>query len=145
MDTGNHWKPNDCIRLVALIGAFVLFGIGAWMLYQGISAEGVVDLKSSFLSGTISSSSAGLFMCFFALFIIVFVLTTLRSSSNSPQPRTRRLMAMFWGLLVAVGFCAVGAAVVTDPGGRLGFITAVSVLSMSLVAVVVSLASAQDA
>ena len=93
MDSGNHWKPNDWIRLAAVIGAFALFGIGAWMLFQGISAEGVVDLKSSILSGTIKASSAGLYVCFFALFIIVFVLATLLTSSTPPLPAPSRVFS----------------------------------------------------
>jgi hypothetical protein len=121
MDTENHWKPNDWIRLAALVGAFVLFGIGAWMLFQGISAEGVVDLKSSVLSGTIKASSAGLYMCFFALFIIVVVLATLLTPSNRPtssaRSRVQRLMPVFWGLLVGLGLCAVGSAL-TEASAR---------------------------
>jgi hypothetical protein len=71
------WKPNDWLRLISLVGAFTLFGVGSWMLFQGISAEGVVDLKSTLLSGTLKASSVGLYVCFFALFIIIFVLVTL--------------------------------------------------------------------
>lgn len=82
MDTSRNWTPNDWIRLVALIGAFGLFGLGAWMLFLGIAAEGTIDLKSSILSGTIKASSAGLYICFFALFIIVFVLASLLKSQR---------------------------------------------------------------
>src|SRR2546430_9538709 len=79
MNAPLYWKPNDWLRLISLIGAFGLFGVGSWMLFQRISAEGFVDLKSTLLSGTLKTSSAGLYICFFALFILIFVLVTLVS------------------------------------------------------------------
>src|SRR5258706_2748641 len=141
MSTSN-WKPNDWIRLVALIGAFGLFALGAWMLYHGIAAEGVVDLKSSILSGTLKSSSAGLYICFLALFVIVFVLVSLitpRSDSKPAQKsRAKRLMPVFWGLLAAIGVCAIGIALL-DSSARSGFSITIGVLTMLLVAIVNSL------
>jgi hypothetical protein len=112
------------------------------MLFQGISAEGVVDLKSSVLSGTIRASSAGLYMCFFALFIIVFVLATLLTPSNNPttsaKSRAHRLMPVFWGLLVSLGLCAVGGAL-TEASARTSFSLAIGVLLMALITVVTSM------
>jgi hypothetical protein len=144
MNNGIHWKPNDWIRLAGLTGAFAVFGIGAWMLFQGISAEGVVDLKSSVLSGTIKASSAGLYMCFFALFIIVIVLATLLTPSNGPasgaKPRAHRLMSVFWGLLAGLGLCAVGIAL-TEGSARTGFMMAIGALVVPLVIVVSALVS----
>jgi hypothetical protein len=148
MDSGNHWKPNDWIRLAALIGAFALFGIGAWMLFQEIAAEGVVDLKSSILSGTINSSSAGLYVCFFALFIILFVLATLVTLSNRPtsgaKPRLQRLMHIFWALLLGLGVCGLGLAF-TKGFASFGFSLAFSVLAMPLTFVITAIISGQDA
>ena len=145
MDNGIHWKPNDWIRLAGLTGAFAVFGVGAWMLFQGISAEGVVDLKSSVLSGTIKASSAGLYMCFFALFIIVIVLATLLTPSKGPasgaKPRAHRLMSVFWGLLAGLGLCAVGAALTSDISARTGFLMVIGGLVVALVTVVSSLVS----
>ena len=57
MNARPHWKPNDWLRLISLVGAFGLFGVGSWMLFRGISAEGIVDLKSTLLSGTLKASS----------------------------------------------------------------------------------------
>jgi hypothetical protein len=40
MDSPEHrWKPNDVIRLGTLIGGFVLFLLGALMLYRAGSAS----------------------------------------------------------------------------------------------------------
>ncbi|RFC30752.1 MAG: hypothetical protein DID91_2727704777 [Candidatus Nitrotoga sp. MKT] len=142
MDTSRNWTPNDWIRLVALIGAFGLFGLGAWMLFLGIAAEGTIDLKSSILSGTIKASSAGLYICFFALFIIVFVLASLlslpRSSSTSPASRARRLMPIFWGMLGALVLCAIAAAF-TPQGARTGLIMVITTLTMGIIPVVIDI------
>lgn len=142
MDTKNRWKPNDWIRLVALIGAFVLFGLGAWMLFQGISAEGEVDLKSSILSGTIKASSAGLYMCFFALFIILTILATLivpsTGSTTGTEPRVYRLMPIFRLLLASLTLCAIGSAL-TEEGARMGFTVAIAVISMALLPLITAM------
>jgi hydrogenase-4 membrane subunit HyfE len=142
MSTSRGWSPNDWIRLVALIGGFGLFLLGSWMLYHGIVAEGIVDLKSSILSGTLKSSSAGLYICFLALFIIVFVLVSLITPRTPTEQkhtsRARRLMPMFWGLLAALAVCAIAMAVL-DSSARFGFSMAIGVITMLLVAVVTAM------
>src|SRR5258708_28293850 len=101
----SHWKPNDWLRLVALIGGHMLFAIGAYMLYLGIVAEGIVDIKSTIISGTLKTASAGLFICFFSFLLIVFVLISLFNSPavspllTSGRHRAKRLMLIFWGCL----------------------------------------------
>ncbi|MBS0415432.1 MAG: hypothetical protein JSR68_13760 [Proteobacteria bacterium] len=137
------WNPNDWLRLVALVGAFALFGLGAWMLFQGVVAEGSVDLKSTVLSGTIKASSAGLYICFFALFIIIFVLVSLlggKKEAGEARPRGRfsRLFPLFWALLAALVVCA-GAIAVLPEGSRSGFAMAVGVLAPTVASVVVVL------
>jgi hypothetical protein len=108
-----RWKPNDVIRLGALIGGFVLFLLGALMLYQGISAEGLLDLKSALLSGSVKTASAGLYICFFAVFIIAVVLATIvvpvKRQSSGPVTHSQRVMTAFWGLLSGLALCLVGA------------------------------------
>ena len=112
------------------------------MLFHGISAEGAVDLKSSILSGTLKTSSAGLYICFFALFIIVFVLVSLLTPSKERAPgaksRAARLMPMFWGLLAAIGLCTVGGAL-SEGGARTIFQIGTGFLFMPLVAVVTAM------
>src|SRR5436190_22153145 len=110
MNSSAHWKPNDWLKLIALLGAFGLFGVGSWMLFSGISAEGFVDLKSTLLSGTLKASSAGLYICFFGLFIIIFVLGTLIASAAQGRGRARRLAWLFWALLSALAACGLGVA-----------------------------------
>lgn len=44
----------------ALIGGLLLCGTGVAMMYQGISVDGVMDIKTQLISGSIRSSSAGL-------------------------------------------------------------------------------------
>jgi hypothetical protein len=141
--TDRRWTPNDWMRLTALLGGLGLFCLGAWMLFQGIVAEGTVDLKSSVLSGTIKASSAGLYICFFSLFIIVFVLVTLLAPTRAevtPGARSRasRLMPVFWGLLIALGVSVLAAALLPS-GTAFGFSLAIGVLMATLSSVVFAL------
>ena len=112
------------------------------MLFRGISAEGIVDLKSTLLSGTLKASSAGLYICFFALFIIIFVLVTLvtpaRDTPAKASRRSRRLAWIFWGLLLALAVC--GLAVAFAPAGVRGALgVPLGILSFSLSSVVVAI------
>ena len=103
------WEPADVIRLAALVGAFLLCLLGAYMMAQGIAAEGAIDIKSSVLSGSVKTGSAGLFILFFAFGIIVFVLSSLSSkaahanlSQAKARSKTHQLAWVFWGVLVCL-------------------------------------------
>ncbi len=39
MGTETRWTPTDWLKLVALVGGFCLFALGAWILHLGIAAE----------------------------------------------------------------------------------------------------------
>jgi hypothetical protein len=99
------WEPSDVLRLVALIGALVMFGLGAFMMWQGISAEGAIDIKSSVLTGSIKTGSAGLFIAFLSFAVIVFVLTSIgKRPTQSPSQdlsKSKRLGKGLAALLVA--------------------------------------------
>jgi hypothetical protein len=115
------WEPSDIIRFTALIGAFLLSILGALMMWRGIAAEGAIDIKSSVLTGSIKTGSAGLFITFLAFVIIVFVLSSLvQSTLKSSQPlatghaKSKRiaklLIVLFVGLIVSAGLAAFGYA-----------------------------------
>ncbi len=55
-------------RIIVISIGVVLEIVGIIMLYQGITAEGVVDLKTQLFSGKITSTSAGLFVMIIGLF-----------------------------------------------------------------------------
>jgi hypothetical protein len=87
------------------------------MMWFGIAAEGAIDIKSTVVSGSIRTASAGLFILFFAFAIIVYVLTSL-STSHLAQSRnlsspSRGIGIAFWG--------ALGSFVVTGALGALGY------------------------
>jgi hypothetical protein len=115
MERSNRWQPNDWLRLIALVGAFGLFATGVWLLVSGIAADGTLDLKSSIISGTLKTASAGLYVCFFALVVITFVLATLASSKptsvqpSAPKTRSRRLYPLFWASLASLIACVLAA------------------------------------
>ena len=143
MNSGNPWKPNDWIRLAALIGAFLLFAIGALMLFYGVTADGVVDIKSTILSGTIKASSAGLYLCFFAMFIIVFVLVTAitrskEKPSSDGKPGELHIMRFFWTVLGLLFLSALGIAF-TDGTARAGFIAFMFLMVLPLIALVIKM------
>lgn len=103
-----NWQPSDFIRLAALIAGFLLCCLGAFLMWLGVGAEGAVDIRSSVLSGSIKTGSAGLFILFFGFGIIIFVLGSLAAKSANAQlnatqkkSRTRHLAWVFWGVLVA--------------------------------------------
>jgi hypothetical protein len=138
MGTGTIWTPTDWLKLVALLGGFGLFVLGAYMLYLGIAAEGVVDIKTSLFSGTLKTASAGLYICFFSLIVIVFALVSLYTPQKPDlQPkavaksRPEKLQPLFWGLLIGVIICAIGAAM-TEAGARTVFISAGTTMGMGL-------------
>src|SRR5713226_8087213 len=101
------WEPADVIRLVALIGGLLLFGLGALMMWKGIAAEGAIDIKSSVMSGTIKTGSAGLFIAFLSFVTIVFVLSSLGKratgtySPSALHARTSRAGIVFFVVLAA--------------------------------------------
>jgi|GEM_PF-2692712 len=142
MEPTQRWTPNDWLRLIGLAGGFGLFVLGTKMVYQGISTEGHVDLKSVVLSGTLRTTSAGIYICFFALFIIVFVLATLLTPPKPSQAhsigRAHRLKSVFWGLLAGIGACGLGAAYLPE-GFRTVSSIALGVLAMCLVSVVTAM------
>jgi len=118
------WEPSDIIRLAALIGGFLLCGLGAYLMWLGVGAEGAVDIKSSVLSGTIKTGSAGLFMLFFGFGIIIFVLASLNAKSQNAtlsfadrKSKTKQILYAFWGVLV----CFVATASLAALGYGTGF------------------------
>ena len=113
-----RWEPADIIRLTALVGGFLLCGSGGILMWLGVGAEGVVDIKSSILSGTVQTGSAGLFTLFFGFGIIIFVLATLSVKSTNAslsvaqrKSRTRQITFAFWGILACFVFTASMGAI----------------------------------
>lgn len=123
------WEPNDVIRLVALIGAMLLFSMGAYMMWQGISAEGAIDIKSSVVSGSLKTGSAGLFIVFLSFFVIVFVLmaqaNSRKESATHFKPNNGKAAMVeraFFALLA--GFIGTGALAAFGVAPGLGFVSA---------------------
>jgi hypothetical protein len=112
------WEPHDVIRLSALLGAIALFVLGAAMMWQGIAAEGSIDLKSSIVSGSIKTGSAGLFICFMSFVVMVFVLAgTHKQQStvatvNADRSRFKRILPVFLTLLAVL----VGSILLASSG-----------------------------
>ena len=89
------------------------------MMWQGIAAEGAIDIKSSVLTGSIKTASAGLFIDFLSFAVIVFALSSLTKKPLSAQPQSPRdhtkskrvLILLAWlfpTFLVTVSLAALG-------------------------------------
>lgn len=125
------WEPTDIIRLVALLGGFFLCALGAYLMWLGVGAEGTVDIKSSVLSGTVKTGSAGLFIIFFGFSIVLFVLATLTAkasassfSSSARHSKAKSIGGAFAALLVAT--------FISGALGALGYGAGFAFLSMGL-------------
>lgn len=121
--THQSWTPQDWLRLVALLGGFAIFAAGAWMLYLGISAEGVVDIKTTIASGTLKTASAGLFLCFFSFLVIALYLVTLPPATQQgvAPARSRQLFPVLWAVLALFVGC-IGATAFLPDGARVAVI-----------------------
>ena len=62
---------DQLMRLLLLLSGIMFFGVGVWMIQAGIKAEGSIDIRSEVLSGSLKTGSAGLFITFFAFFMIL--------------------------------------------------------------------------
>jgi hypothetical protein len=122
------WEPQDRIRIVALVGALVMFLLGAIMMWKGVSAEGIIDLKSSLISGSLKTGSAGLFICFLSFVMIVFIIS---NPSNKPisrffkysddRSRFKKLLPVFFALLTIFSISVAAAAFGREIFGFLAF------------------------
>lgn len=146
MTANTKWTPSDWLKVGGLLVGLALSLVGAFMMYHGIAAEGAIDLKSSVVSGTIKTGSAGLFICFFGFLIVVFVLASLLTASRNDgavvpatHGKARRLLPMFWGVLIAFMLATLGAAYSPTSEMRLGFGIAVGTLSFVLVALITAM------
>ena len=113
-----NWQPSDILKLIALLGGFFLCALGAGLMWLGVGAEGTVDIKSSVLSGTVKTGSAGLFIIFFGFAIVLFVLASLGANASSKEAsssvrrsKSHTIGIAFFALLVALLVSAgLGAA-----------------------------------
>ena len=122
------WEPQDRIKIVALIGSMAMFFLGALMMWKGVSAEGAIDLKSSLISGSLKTGSAGLFICFLSFIVIVFIvsgasikLTPKFGGYSNDRSRYRKLLPVFFTLLAVFGLSITFASFGREAFGFLAF------------------------
>ena len=78
------WTPREIRKLVALIGGFLLMIVGIILAIGKFTASGVIDVAAgTTVQAKIESVSAGLFICFFSLFIIILAALSKRGSSST--------------------------------------------------------------
>ena len=65
------WSPKNTQCLIAQ-GAGILLGIGGFFLIlRGVTATGKINITTIIINGEIESGSAGLFLMFFSVFLII--------------------------------------------------------------------------
>lgn len=121
-----NWETRDWLLVITLVGGFLIFFAGIGLMLAGTNAEGVIDLKSSVISGTIRTGSAGLFVCAFGVsLIIATLLVGLQHKPESPRvlhvpsSRPATIRTVLVGLAVAFLICIIGAAL-TSHGAFIG-------------------------
>lgn len=130
------WTPSDVIRLCTNIGGIIIFLWGLYLLGEGISADGTINITTIFASGEISSGSAGLFVIFLAAFLIIasnFCLTRVPEDAKKKEKFSTEFtgsLIAFIVILCAIFICIGGFAWSNDEirsafaalGSLLGFI-----------------------
>ena len=113
-------STTSLIRVIALIAGVSFFGAGIYVMAQGISTAGPLDIPSSLGSGNLKSGGAGLFIAFLSTVIIIFAIASGDSSQRNPRlrtfyiaPVTRRLAWVLATLLLI----AVAAALAIPASG----------------------------
>lgn len=103
------WEPVDIIRFAALVGGFLLCGLGSYLMWLGVGAQGEVNIRSTIVSGAIKTGSAGLFIIFFGFLIVLFVLATLtaKMSAAHATPSARKTKSESIGRAMAIQFVAL--------------------------------------
>jgi hypothetical protein len=99
------------------------------MIRSGINAEGIIDIKSSILSGSLKSGNAGLFVCFFGFMLSCFSLlagilpqSLSKETIKADRHRVKFALIVFFSLLGAAILCAIITAYTTgDAQGLFGF------------------------
>jgi hypothetical protein len=138
------WTPNAVRRLLALIAGVGLLVFGGWLIVNGISATGSLDIQSAFVSGKIQSGSAGLFMTFLATFIIIFATfgtdhsprsgAASRQAANRPNPffvssTARRILWILCIVLFLTFVAAVAVPAVQSQAHLTGVLTGIMLVT----------------
>lgn len=104
---------EERVRFTTLLAGIAFFAVGVFMVIMGVSAEGVIDLKSTFASGSLKTGSAGLFVLFFSFFLIMTALLFRRKEEVKTPNRggsIKTALGVFLllvGLATACGFATV--------------------------------------
>lgn len=127
---------DQLMRLLLLVSGIAFFGIGVWMVKTGIKAEGSIDIRSTLLSGSLKTGSAGLFITFMSFFMILASVlfskwpSRSRDRSSETSPSTTRTILRILFSLYALTIIAYLLARSTTEGEQIffGFVTAAFII-----------------
>ena len=121
-----NWSVREWLLVITLIGGFLVFFCGIALMIAGTNAEGIIDLKSSVVSGSIKTGSAGLFVCVFGLSLVITTLVLgLRERVHQPLQTRQSSRESIGKLIIGLGFgftVCVGIAGLLPSGENTGFV-----------------------
>lgn len=134
------WEPTHIIKLIGLIVGFVLVLLGASLLSKEIQAVGSISIQTLFGSGEITSGSAGLFLLFFAFFIMAISLSGMKTSQGIHQHSKSfpKAFKVFISILIALALCIFATMKTTGElkaliGGIAGFLCFILFVSILII------------
>lgn len=98
MAASSKWSPLEIRKTISLGAGILTILMGIFLLFIGTSANGNIDIKTSFLTGTIHSESAGIFVCLFGFMLIIYSIVPSRASrpnkNNADLLKERKLLVI---------------------------------------------------
>ena len=139
-------NANSVRRLIALIAGVSFFAFGIYLLMQGISATGRLDIQSSLLSGKDRGESAGLFIALLSTVIIVFAVASGEDSKRVPRLRTfyiapvTRRLAWVLASLILVAVAAALAIPASGPENSLQWVLKGALIAVGFASAIIFVA-----
>ena len=101
------WTPKEIRKLITLISGLVFFCLGIYLMCNQIKADGSIDIKTTLLTGHIKSGSAGLFICFFA--VVMLLISLLNNDFEVlKQLRNNKILILVLILLFIIVLISIG-------------------------------------
>ena len=90
----NRWTPKQLHKMMTLITGIALIATGVILLCNNVGAQGSVDIKTTFVTGKITSGSAGLFCFFFGLILIIMGNTFPKPNESNSVLKEKKVVAL---------------------------------------------------
>lgn len=106
--------------VLALIAGLLFFALGVYMMIQGLTSAGTLDIESWLGSGKIHTGSAGLIIALLSTVIVVFALATGNDANPGSRVAPFHIAPVTWRLawvLASLLLVAIAASLAIPAGG----------------------------